>query len=243
MIGDDLVVQGSTGNDTIYIWSGGNAQQVFVWMNGVNYGSHNIGGGGRTRVFSGDGNDQIYATDARSPVAIFGENGHDRMTGGSANDLLDGGSGVDRIWGMAGNDLIRGSADTDFLDGREGDDIVLGGDGNDTIDGFTGRDILIGGTGSDRAVGGSGEDLLIGGTTNFDQLNEALLSLASIWNGVGTGSERRNAIAQSAVHQQSSLAVLDDNSLDVLIGGPQIDLFFSGLGDHNCSGLEDLFAA
>jgi hypothetical protein len=29
----------------------------------------------------------------------------------------------------------------------------------------------------------------------------------------------------------------------VLIGGPQIDLFFSGLGDHNCSGLEDLFAA
>lgn len=243
MIGDDLVVQGSTGNDTIYIWSGGNAQQVFVWMNGVNYGSHNIGGGGRTRVFSGDGNDQIYATDARSPVAIFGENGHDRMTGGSANDLLDGGSGVDRIWGMAGNDLIRGSADTDFLDGREGDDIVLGGDGNDTIDGFTGRDILIGGTGSDRAVGGSGEDLLIGGTTNFDQLNEALLSLASIWNGVGTVSERRNAIAQSAVHQQSSLAVLDDNSLDVLIGGPQIDLFFSGLGDHNCSGLEDLFAA
>jgi hypothetical protein len=165
------------------------------------------------------------------------------MTGGSANDLLDGGSGVDRIWGMAGNDLIRGGVDSDFLDGREGDDIVLGGGGNDTIDGFTGRDILIGGTGSDRSIGGSGEDLLIGGTTNFDQTDEALLSLASIWNGAGTASDRRSLIQQSPVHQETSLAVLDDNSLDVLIGGPQIDLFFSGLGDHNCTELDDLFAA
>ena len=242
-IGTDLVVQGTSGNDTIYIWSGGNAQQVFVWMNGVNYGSHNVPFAGRTIVSAGDGHDQIFATDARSRVAIFGQNGHDRMTGGSANDLLDGGAGVDRIWGMGGNDLIRGGADTDSLDGREGDDIVLGGDGNDTIDGFTGRDILIGGTGSDRAIGGSGEDLLIGGRTNFDQIDEALLSLATIWNGIGTASERRSLIQQSAVHQGSSLAVLDDNSLDVLIGGPQMDLFFSGLGDHNCSELEDLFAA
>ena len=243
MVGDDLVVQGTTGSDTIYLWSGGNAQQVFVWMNGVNYGPHNVPVAGRTIVTAGDGNDQIYATDARSRVAVFGENGHDRITGGSANDLLDGGSGVDRIWGMDGNDLIRGGADTDILDGREGDDIVLGDDGNDTIDGFDGRDILIGGSGSDRAIGGSGEDLLIGGTTNFDQLNEALLSLASIWNGVGTASEHRNAIEQAAVYQQTSLAVLDDKSLDVLLGGSEIDLYFSGLGDYNGSELEDLFAA
>lgn len=40
--GEDLVVQGTSGDDTIYIWSGGNAQQVFVWMNGVNYGSHTV---------------------------------------------------------------------------------------------------------------------------------------------------------------------------------------------------------
>ncbi|MFO1002763.1 MAG: cadherin domain-containing protein [Planctomycetaceae bacterium] len=242
MIGDDLVVQGTTGSDTIYIWSSGNAQQVFVWMNGVNYGPRNVPVAGRTIVSAGDGDDQIYATDTGSRVAIFGQNGHDRITGGSANDLLDGGSGVDRIWGMGGNDLIRGGADTDFLDGREGDDIVLGGDGNDTIDGFSGRDILIGGMGSDRANGGSGEDLLIGGTTDFDQIDEALLALASIWTGVGTAPERRGLMQQSAVYQQSGFSVLNDNSADILLGGSEIDLFFIEHGDHTCSELEDLFA-
>jgi putative intracellular protease/amidase len=242
MFGDDLVVQGTSGNDTIYIWSGGNAQQVFVWMNGVNYGSHNVPVAGRTIVSGGDGNDQIFATDARSRVAIFGENGHDRITGGTASDLLDGGAGVDRIWGMGGDDLIRGGADGDFLDGREGNDIVLGGDGDDSIDGFLGRDILIGGAGWDKAKGGSGEDLLIGGSTNYDQLDEALLSLASIWNGAGTASERRTTIQQGNVYQQTGLAVLEDNSLDVLLGGADADLYFSGLGDYVCNELEDLFA-
>ena len=68
------------------------------------------------------------------------------------------------------------------------------------------------------------------------------ISLASIWNGVGTAPERRGLIQQSAVYQQSNLAVLHDNSLDVLLGGSEIDLFFTELGDHNCSELEDLFA-
>ena len=241
-IGDDLVVQGTSGNDTIYIWSGGDAQQVFVWMNGVNYGSHTVPAAGRTIVFGGDGNDQIFATDARSRIAVFGQNGHDRISGGSASDLLDGGAGVDRIWGMGGDDVIRGGADGDFLDGREGNDIVLGGDGNDMIDGFLGRDILIGGTGWDRAIGGSGEDLLIGGSTNFDQLDEALFSLASIWNGAGTASERGITIQQGNVYLQSGLTALEDNNIDVLLGGANADLYFSGLGDYVCNELEDLFA-
>lgn len=242
MIGDDLVVQGTTGSDTIYIWSGANAQQVFVWMNGVNYGPRIVPVAGRTIVSAGDGHDQIFATDARSRVAIFGQNGHDRITGGSANDLLDGGSGVDRIWGMQGDDLIRGGVDGDFLDGREGHDIVLGGEGDDYIAGFLGRDILIGGAGADCACGGGGEDLLIGGSTNYDQLDAALLSLASIWNGVGAASERRTAIQNGTIHQQTGLAVLQDNSLDVLVGGADIDFYFSGPGDYVGSELEDLFA-
>jgi putative intracellular protease/amidase len=241
-IGTDLVVQGTSGNDTIYIWSGGNAQQVFVWMNGVNYGSHNVPVGGRTIVSAGDGHDQIFATDARSRVAIFGQNGHDRITGGTVSDILDGGAGVDRIWGMGGDDLIRGGADGDFLDGREGHDIVLGGDGDDSIDGFLGRDILIGGAGWDKAKGGSGEDLLIGGSTSYDQLDAALISLASIWNGAGTASERRAKIQQDNVYQQTGLTVVEDNNLDVLFGGADADLYFSGPGDYVCNEIEDLFA-
>ena len=103
-------------------------------------------------------------------------------------------------------------------------------------------DILIGGTGWDRAIGGSGEDLLIGGSTSYDQLDEALLSLASIWNGAGTASERRTTIQQGNVYQQTGLTVLEDNNLDVLLGGENADLYFSGLGDYVCNEVEDLFA-
>jgi hypothetical protein len=36
--------------------------------------------------------------------------------------------------------------------------------------------------------------------------------------------------------------VLEDSNIDVLHGGADADLFFSGLGDYVCSELEDLFA-
>ncbi|MCA9032173.1 MAG: cadherin domain-containing protein, partial [Planctomycetaceae bacterium] len=152
--GTDLIVRGTNSDDTIYVWSGQTAQNVFVWMNGVFYGGFNVPEEGRTVVYGSDGNDQIYATDARSSVAIFGEAGHDRITGGSESDLLDGGDGVDVIWANGGNDIIRGGRERDYLFGNDGNDVILGGEGNDHMEGGTGLDILIGGRGSDYMKGG-----------------------------------------------------------------------------------------
>lgn len=242
--GDDLIVQGSEAADVIYIWSGQAAEQVFVWMNSVFYGSYNVAQPGRTVVFGGSGNDQIYATDARSPVSIFGEAGHDQITGGSADDILRGGAGVDRIWGSAGNDLIHGGAGNDFLFGREGNDIIVGDEGDDYLDGDLGRDILIGGLGSDFMKGGTDQDLLIGGFTDLDQDETQLLALAAYWNSNGSFAARTTALLTPSEPESQRLpltSIHEDNAPDTICGGEGMDLFFIGIGDSPYNDDDDLF--
>ena len=244
-IGDHLVVQGSQGNDTIYLWSAQSANEMGVWMNGVMYGTFVVPGSARVVVLGGDGNDGIFATDARRPVEISGEGGHDQIVGGSSSDLLDGGSGWDRVWGGAGNDLIFGRDGNDFLYGREGADLIVGGAGDDTIDGFDGNDILIGGTGSDYIKGNGGEDLLIGGSTTYDNNTGMLIQLGYAWNS-GASAATRAAQFQNAgspgIKLRQGIEVLDDNTYDIICSGADIDLFYSGLGDGLWQDELDLFA-
>lgn len=236
-VGDDLIVQGSEHDDVIYFWSGAANTDVGVWMNGVFYGMFDFASGGSVIAHGADGNDQIYATDVRMPVSIFGEGGHDQITGGSAGDLLDGGDGVDRIWGGAGDDLIRGGAGNDVLRGHEGNDILLGGDGDDYLEGQLGNDILIGGAGRDRAVAGDGEDLLIGGTTSYDHNDAALLSLLAAWTSHDSFQERVVRLT-TGLPDGTRLAwgdtVHDDGVADGLCGGLAADLVFAGFDDQLC---------
>jgi putative intracellular protease/amidase len=230
--GNDLVARGTDAADTFYVWSdaGGRA---YAWMNGTQSGPHTLPAGGRVRVFAGGGNDRIFATDAAIPVTIFGEAGHDQITGGSQGDILDGGDGVDRIWGMAGDDLLLGGAGDDFLDGREGNDVVVGGDGNDVISGQGGRDILIGGLGADRVDGGDGEDLLIGGTTDFDAHTNALLAFLEEWRQPTSTTQRLTNLSNGVsggVSLRKNQTVRDDGAKDILNGGSDVDALFA-LGD------------
>jgi Ca2+-binding RTX toxin-like protein len=178
--GSDLLVQGTPGDDTIYLWTGATGQ-FFASLNGRSFGPFTLPVGGRAVVRAGAGNDRVFATDSRRSVTIYGEAGHDQITGGWAGDLLDGGDGMDRILGMQGNDLIRGGAGNDNLDGREGDDIVLGDDGDDYVAGFTGRDLLVGGLGNDYLVGAATEDRFVQERTADDCSDAALLALLAEW--------------------------------------------------------------
>ncbi len=244
-LGNDLIVQGSSGGDTIYVWSSQSSNQLGIWMNGVGFGFFVVPGGSRAIVFGGDGNDRIFATDARRPVEIFGEAGHDQITGGSSEDILDGGSGWDRITGGAGNDLIFGRDGNDFLYGGEGDDVIVGGNGDDTMEGGDGNDILIGGAGSDYIKGGAGEDLLIGGSTTYDNNTSMLIQLGFAWNN-GTSASARAADLQNAntpgIKLRRGIEVLDDNTSDTICSGTGIDLFYSGLNDGLWQDELDLFA-
>ena len=150
MSGNNLMVLGTQGDDTIYLWSGSSAQQAFAWMNGTMYGSFMLPAGGRVIAQGGAGNDQIYATDLHVGATIFGQGGNDQMTGGSANDQLDGGDGNDKLWGGPGDDKIQGGAGDDCLNGWTGNDLLVGGAGNDYLDGADGNDFLLGSLGSDQ---------------------------------------------------------------------------------------------
>jgi Ca2+-binding RTX toxin-like protein len=208
--GSDVLVFGTPASDTIYLWR-------FL-----------LPAGGRVVVHAGDGNDQVYATDLRISAVLFGEGGHDQMTGGKSNDTLDGGDGVDRLWGGPGDDLIRGGAGNDVLSGREGNDILLGGAGNDWIEGHVGNDILIGGSGRDQVGGGEGEDLLIGGTTSYDDSDSALESLLAAWAGQRDFPARRASLADDL---QWGMSVQDDGEPDALVGGIGADWYFAMPGD------------
>lgn len=229
IIDNNLVVQGTDGDDIIYIWTGG-IGQTFAWLNGVQFGPHALIGG-RVIVYGGDGNDQIYATDSFAPVTIYGEGGNDQITGGYNDDVLDGGDGVDRIWGGVGNDFLFGGAGGDFLDGREGNDVIFGGDGNDYIVGNLGRDILIGGLGTDHLEGGDGDDLLIGGTTKYDNDVDALAEILATWTSPLGLAQRIAALRNGALPGGIALllgdTVQDDAEGDVLIGGAAADWLFS----------------
>lgn len=67
-------------------------------------------------------------------LAIYGQGGHDSITGGDGKDQFCGGSGNDKLLGRnninelnggPGNDDITGGTDIDYMFGADGDDIVI----------------------------------------------------------------------------------------------------------------------
>jgi Ca2+-binding RTX toxin-like protein len=106
---------------------------------------------------------------------VLGGSGNDRVTGGRLRDSLQGGSGNDSIasgsgrdilLGNSGNDKLNGGADDDLLSGNAGDDVLIGGAGADLLGGGRGMDRLFGGPGPDQLIGGAGKDRLNGGPGN-----------------------------------------------------------------------------
>ncbi len=235
IVGDDLIVQGTDGSDTIYAWSGA-GNTVSVWMNGVSSGPFALPASGRVIVFSGQSHDRVIATDLMRTAEIYGGDGNDLLVGGFASDEIDGGNGTDRIWGGLGNDFLFGGSGNDFIYGREGSDVLIGGAGDDYLEGLDGADILIGGLGVDRVVGGSGDDILIGGTTVYDNNLSALKAIHATWNGVGNVTLKRGLLSSGTssvrLSRNGSATVLDDNSSDTFIGGSGVDWFFSGVGEQ-----------
>jgi Ca2+-binding RTX toxin-like protein len=102
----------------------------------------------------GDQNDT--ATNAGDMQAyVYGQDGADRLTGGSIYDFLNGGSGNDVLDGQGGGDVLVGDVGDDQLLGREGNDQLTGGEGTDTLDGGPGADELLWSPGPDDFHGGT----------------------------------------------------------------------------------------
>jgi len=70
------------------------------------------------RLDGGTGDDVLYAG-----------KGNDRLFGADGNDSLLGGDGFDVLYGGAGSDVLVGGGDTDFLKGGVGADQIFARDG------------------------------------------------------------------------------------------------------------------
>lgn len=189
----DLLVSGSTGNDTLIVSTGGvfdlsAADQSLgdtAVVTGINYvdastssAAISITGADTTNVLTGGlGND-----------SLFGLGGNDKLTGGEGNDFIDGGIGADKLYGNNGNDSIvydaadyseSGSAGFDTLIVKTGGTFDLSaadqsvGD-TAVVTGFDAVDAsvstvsvqLTGSSSSNTLIGGSGADVINGMGSN-----------------------------------------------------------------------------
>ncbi|QCI80362.1 hypothetical protein E6W36_15135 [Hankyongella ginsenosidimutans] len=70
-------------------------------------------------------------------VGLYGRDGNDVLTGGTASNDLYGDNGNDTLNGLGGNDRLTGGAGADTLNGGDGNDILYS-DHEDFTDGATG---------------------------------------------------------------------------------------------------------
>src|SRR4051794_1874766 len=101
------------------------------------------------RMAGGSGDDTLSFDETNGPMPagkFVGDDGNDKLVGGSNDDNLIGNNGIDRSTGGGGDDTVSLGNDSDQFTWSPRD-------GNDHVDGDAGTDTLIF-NGSDRALSG-----------------------------------------------------------------------------------------
>ena len=179
-LGNQSVVGGSAGNETIFSGIGDTIQG--------GAGNETIGGVAGDSIIGGSGNYFIDA-DLGNQSVIGGSGGNGTIWGG-AGDTVQGGAGNVTIGGMAG-DTITGGTGNALIDGHLGNQSITGGSaGNETIWGGAG-DTIQGGAGN-VTIGGMAGDTITGGSGNTfidaDLGNQSVVGGSgntTIWGGAG----------------------------------------------------------
>jgi RTX calcium-binding nonapeptide repeat (4 copies) len=121
-----LVVEGTTGGDSIDITMSGTVTSVSSVLHGVTagVGCTQLGpsvvrcnGVSTIQVNTRPGDDSVRNNTGLF-AEVFGSAGSDRLTGGSGRDILVGGSGNDFLTGNGGNDTTDGGPDFDVCSGE-----------------------------------------------------------------------------------------------------------------------------
>jgi hypothetical protein len=220
--GGDLLVGGTTGDDTITVAPADASGTVDVVVNGQDQGT--FVPTGQVVVYGQAGNDLIQVVPLTSGGNVITLSLPVVMFGGDGNDILD----------------ARGAS---------GPTVLVGGAGNNTLYGGSGRNILIGGSGSSVLVGGSGDDLLIAGVTSFDANLTALDALLNEWSRSDADYQTRiSHLTGSLAGGLNGGFVLNGQTVtsngggNDLTGGAGQDWFFAALGGANPDVIRDLEA-
>lgn len=203
-LGDDLITV-SPDHQVYLIELYGNAGNDTIYDRDNNRGS---------RIYGGDGDDFISATD-------FGS----RIHGGYDDDLIYGGNYHDAIWGdNFGRNRGTSSA-------QDGDDVIYAGAGNDSINGEGGNDTIYGGDGIDRILGGDGDDFISGG--DGDDTIFPGIGINTIDGGAGRDFiqfDFRLADITSAIqYSNGAIEIKTLNSTDTIINVETARLYSEGL--------------
>ncbi|MCA8883405.1 MAG: hypothetical protein KDA50_06620 [Rhodobacteraceae bacterium] len=168
------------------------------------------------------GDDTMDGSGVSTGLSLFGDDGDDILTGGSAKDRLEGGDD---------DDVLNGGANNDVLLGGSGNDILIGGDGRDTIHGQSGIDTVSFETASrriwvdleaGRAALGAGSDTLTGienaTGSDFDDLMFGSSGANTMRGGSGNDDIR------------------GQDGDDILFGGSGNDFLMGGTGANTLHG-------
>ena len=155
------------------------------------------------------------------------------VTGGSADDTLQGSDDDNLLIGGAGNDLIEGRGGDDTLEGGSGDDYLSGGDGLDQVSyasATTGVTVDLALAGSQDTLG-AGKDVLKGveGITGSNS-NDILYGDASDNLLIGGGGN------DSILGRDGNDLISGDAGNDTIDGGAGDDVIDGGLGNDIITG-------
>jgi len=135
---DTIIVNGTSGQDTIDIFGAGTSYSV-VGLTALVSVSNSEGTNDSLVVNALGGNDTVTAS---------------TLVAGIVKLTVDGGAGNDTILGSRGADVLLGGDNDDLIDGQQGDDVAFMGAGNDTFqwDPGDGNDVVEGQAGTDRLL-------------------------------------------------------------------------------------------
>jgi Ca2+-binding RTX toxin-like protein len=216
LVGNDLLAEGTTGDDLIIIsqTSGG---LYLARINENTFGPFVVPG--KLIATGDDGNDFIVVINSTLVAELDGGDGDDYLAGSGGDDLLVGGLGNDKLLSAAGNNTVWGDVVGQQAVDVGGNDQISTGSGNDIAYGGGGHDSIFLQGGSDYAFGGFGNDL-IGGSDGNDRLY---------------GGEGDDTLAGDTGDD----LLVGNGGHDILIGRAGLDLIIGGAGNDRLNGNED----
>ncbi|RPH77524.1 MAG: calcium-binding protein, partial [Planctomycetaceae bacterium] len=132
VVGDNLVIVGSEGNDNIVLVK--RARDIVVFNRGSVLGTFATTSFHSLTIDARGGADFVMVGNLITVNAtILGGAGNDVLFGGAGNDRIEGGDGDDWIYGLSGNDSLDGGDGNDWLFGGLGEDTIVGGRGRNRI--------------------------------------------------------------------------------------------------------------
>lgn len=194
---------------------------------------------GKLTLAAGAGADTIQLLKSGANYVLI-VNGTSYPIGSTLNSaVINGGAGADFIKVSSQVTLpvtLIGGAGNDSLRGGSGNDVLVGDEGNDALVAGSGQDLLIGGVGADYLVGQDANDLLLSGTTTLSNNLAALSAVMAEWTSSHnilikilnvTGLLPLPTRLNGNHFLTPGSTVLNDTSVDTLIGGAGIDLYFA----------------